>query len=258
MAPWRPSRSGTTATGPALGDCQQYGGNGATGGGYSEVWPKSAWQPALPNQRAVPDLSSSADPAHGVAFYFAKNGGWSSIGGTSIVSPEIGGFLADVNQGCAATVGLVAPTLYAADNAANFTDVTTGNNDFTGTNNGSYAATAGYDTATGLGTPQDQNLGIALQGADGCPSVGGVERVLGGGLGWPPITAHRWRPGRRHQNHLRLRRGGDDPVALGDLPRRRAALTGAGPLCRRHRDQPARDLGHLLGRHLRLRQLGQL
>jgi len=174
--------------GTGLGACQQYSGNGATGGGYSEVWPRPVWQPSGANERAVPDLSSSADPAHGVAFYFAKNGGWSSIGGTSIVSPEIGGFLADVNQGCAATAGLVAPTLYAADNAANFTDVTTGNNDFTGTNNGSYAASAGYDTATGLGTPQEQNLGIALQGAGGCPSVAALSAYSGAVSGGAPIT----------------------------------------------------------------------
>ncbi len=165
--------------GTPLGDCQQNGGNGATGGGYSSVWAKPTWQPSGPTGRVVPDLSSSADPAHGVAFYFARNGGWSSIGGTSVVSPEIGAFVADVNQGCASTVGLVAPTLYAADNAANFTDVTTGNNDFTGMNNGTYPATAGYDPATGLGTPVDQNLGIALQGGDGCPSVGGLSAYSG-------------------------------------------------------------------------------
>ena len=65
---------------------------------------------------AVPDISSSADPAHGVVFYFGGDGGWTSIGGTSVVSPEIGGFLADVDQGCNSTIGLVAPALYTADN----------------------------------------------------------------------------------------------------------------------------------------------
>jgi hypothetical protein len=174
--------------GSPLGDCQLYGGNGATGGGYSSVWPKPTWQPAGRNARAVPDISSSADPAHGVAFYFARDGGWSSIGGTSIVSPEIGGFLADVNQGCNATAGMVDPTLYAADNAADFTDVTTGNNDFTGTNDGNYAATIGYDPVTGLGTPEDQNLGIALEGADGCPSVAGLSAYSGPVSGAGPIT----------------------------------------------------------------------
>jgi hypothetical protein len=174
--------------GTGLGDCQQYGGNGATGGGYSSVWPKPAWQPAGQSARAVPDLSSSADPAHGVAFYFARDGGWSAIGGTSIVSPEIGAFLADADQGCATTAGLVGPTLYAADDAADFTDVTTGDNDFTGTNDGTYAATAGYDPATGLGTPQEQNLAIAIQGGDGCPSVAGLSAYSGAVSGAEAIT----------------------------------------------------------------------
>ena len=171
-----------------LGDCQQYGGNGATGGGYSTVWPKPSWQPIGGTGRAVPDMSLSADPAHGVAFYFSRNGGWTSIGGTSIVSPEIGGFLADVNQGCNSTAGLVAPSIYAADSAPDFTDVTTGNNDFTGTNDGSYAAASGYDTATGLGTPVEQNLSIALQGDDGCPSVSGLSAYSGSVSGTGPIT----------------------------------------------------------------------
>ena len=171
-----------------LGDCQDYGGNGATGGGYSSVWPKPAWQSGTRNARAVPDISSSADPAHGVVFYFGGDGGWTSIGGTSVVSPEIGGFLADVDQGCNSTIGLVAPALYAADNSADFTDVTTGNNDFTGSNGGTYAATVGYDPATGLGTPVDQNLAIALQGADGCPSVAGLSAYTGAVSGAAPIT----------------------------------------------------------------------
>ena len=123
-----------------------------------------------------------------MVFYFGGDGGWTSIGGTSVVSPEIGGFLADVDQGCNSTTGLVAPALYAADNAADFTDVTTGDNDFTGSNAGTYAATVGYDPATGLGTPEDQNLTIALQGADGCPSVAGLSAYTGAVSGAAPIT----------------------------------------------------------------------
>jgi subtilase family serine protease len=175
--------------GDVLGVCQQSGGNGASGGGYSAVWPKPAWQSGQGAGRSVPDISSSADPSHGVAFYYAQNGGWSDVGGTSMVSPEIAGFLADSNQGCSATAGLVNPTLYAADSSSTeFTDVTTGNNDFTGTNNGSYAAAAGYDPASGLGTPVEQNLAIALQGADGCPSVSGLSAYSGAVSGAAAIT----------------------------------------------------------------------
>ncbi len=38
---------------------------------------------------------------------------------------------------------------------------------------------AGFDAASGLGTPVDQNLAIALQGADGCPSVASVSPNTG-------------------------------------------------------------------------------
>jgi hypothetical protein len=174
--------------GKTIGSCQQFGGNGASGGGYSTVWPKPSWQPVQGDARAVPDLSLSGDPTHGVAFYFGQDGGWSEVGGTSVVSPEIGGFLADTNQGCTSTVGLVNPTLYATATSADFTDVTTGNNDFTGTNNGNYAAAVGYDPASGLGTPEEADLATTLQGGDGCPSVAALSAYSGAVGGSESIT----------------------------------------------------------------------
>jgi hypothetical protein len=173
-------------------NCIDVGSNGAGGGGFSNTWPTPSWQPTnSAGSRAVPDLSYSADADHGVVIYY---GGWTVFGGTSSVAPTIAGLLADTNQGCASTLGLVGPDLYANDSSANFTAVTQGNNDFTGTNDGLYAATAGFNEATGLGTPIEQNLAIALQGGDGCPSVaslsansgplsgGGVITITGGGL----------------------------------------------------------------------------
>jgi hypothetical protein len=62
-------------------------------------------------------------------------------------------------------VGYADPALYRAAGtayAADFNDVTTGNNDFTGTNDGRYAAAAGYDPVTGLGTPNASALAVAL------------------------------------------------------------------------------------------------
>jgi hypothetical protein len=171
-----------------LGFCQQNGGNGATGGGASAVWPKPTWQISAGDTRTVPDLSDSADPAHGVTFYFAHEGGWAAIGGTSVVAPEISGFVADTNQGCSTTRGLIGPALYGADTSSNFTDVTAGDNDFTGNNAGNYGATVGYDEATGLGTPIEQNLGLALQGGDGCPSVAGLSASTGAVSGATAIT----------------------------------------------------------------------
>ena len=82
------------------------------------------------------------------------------------------------------------PLLYVAHQAdsGTFTDVTQGNNDFTDTNGGLFAATTGFDPASGLGTPVDQNLALVLQGADGCPSVAGVSPNTGPVSGGGAIT----------------------------------------------------------------------
>jgi Pro-kumamolisin, activation domain len=185
-----------------LGFCQIGSENGAGGGGFSSVWPRPSWQPAPaagtdgteatdgPGGRIVPDLSLSADPHNGVTVYF---GGWGVFGGTSAVAPTIAGFLADTNQGCNSGVGMVNPALYAAaasGGGADFTPVTSGNNDFTGTNGGDYAAASAFNPATGLGTPQEQNLAQALQGAGGCPTVTGLSQGSGPASGAGAITVN--------------------------------------------------------------------
>ena len=172
---------------------------GATGGGYSLEWPANPGQPTasgldttpcgLSACRAVPDFSYPSDPtAGGVAAYW--NGRWTAFGGTSVASPTNAGLFADTNQGCFSPLGRVGPALYAAQqaNGDTFTDITHGNNDFTDTNLGLFAAGAGFDAASGLGTPADQNLAPALQGADGCPSVAAVSPNTGPVSGPGPIT----------------------------------------------------------------------
>ncbi|HEY1827712.1 MAG TPA: hypothetical protein VGF87_06815, partial [Acidimicrobiales bacterium] len=172
-------------------------GNGAGGGGFSSFWAKPAWQPSVSGAtdpcgsascRSVPDLSEPADPNNGVVFYFGDFGGWSPIGGTSTGAPTVAGLLADTNQGCNNPVGMVGPALYADNSAADYTDVKLGNNDFTGTSSGQFPSVAGYDAATGLGTPIDQNLAIALQGGDGCPSIAGLSNGVGPVANGPAIT----------------------------------------------------------------------
>ncbi len=156
--------------------------NGATGGGYSAHWPKPSYQPTTNAQtsRAVPDLSYPSDPSEGavVAYW---DGGWHGFGGTSVAAPTNAGLFADTNQGCFAELGMIAPNLYAHGGSgnSNFTDITHGDNDFTDTNSGDWPAVAGYDPVSGLGTPVDQNLAIALQGANGCPSVSSVSPDTG-------------------------------------------------------------------------------
>jgi len=172
---------------------------GAAGGGYSLEWPANPGQPVasgphttpcgLSACRAVPDFSYPSDPsAGGVAAYW--NGHWTGFGGTSVAAPTNAGLFADTNQGCSRALGRVGPALYAAQkaNGDTFTDVTQGNNDFTATNGGLFAATTGFDPASGLGTPVDQNLAIALQGADGCPSVTAVSPDTGPVSGSGAVT----------------------------------------------------------------------
>ncbi len=171
------------------------GAPGAGGGGVSNYWAMAPAQldaaPALgvlnpaatghvcgkPSGycREVPDVSANADPTYGYLIYWDgqdsvvdEPSGWQGIGGTSAASPVWAALMAltDASAGCtAAPIGYADPALYRAAGqayAADFNDVTTGNNDFTGTNGGNYAAGPGYDLATGLGTPNAAALAASL------------------------------------------------------------------------------------------------
>ncbi len=168
---------------------------GAGGGGISSFWPMPAAQTdAAPSLgvltaaaagsgcgntsgscREVPDVSADANPATGYMIYWNGGGaipaepeGWQGVGGTSGAAPVWAALLAlaDASPGCAGSpVGYVDPALYRAAGlsyAADFNDVTTGDDDFTATNGGRYAAGPGYDTASGLGTPNATALVSSL------------------------------------------------------------------------------------------------
>jgi hypothetical protein len=138
--------------------------------------------PAGSECREVPDVSADAAPQSGYLVYYEGN--WETVGGTSGAAPLWAALvaLADGSAACASgPVGFADPALYdaAATPAAyadDFADVTFGDDDRTGSNGGDYPATAGYDLATGLGTPHATDLASALcaGGAadDGAVSVG--------------------------------------------------------------------------------------
>jgi hypothetical protein len=190
--------------GPA---CAENPDAGAGGGGVSAVWTMPSWQqdagrgtigpdsssapcraPSGSYCREVPDVSADADPSTGYPVYW--DGGWLVVGGTSAASPLWGALVALTDQGCAATVGLANPALYAlgaADSPA-FTDVTSGDNDLTNTNGGLYPAGPGYDMATGWGTPEGGSLVSGLQPAGGCPSVGSLSSPGGPIAGGTVVT----------------------------------------------------------------------
>lgn len=169
---------------------------GATGGGVSQIWAMPSYQSGAASPlhviqanssgsscgnsgsycRQVPDVAANADPSTGYMVYWngsnsagaLQPSGWQAIGGTSAAAPLWAALLANVDSSSAcrgSTIGFANPALYRAASSAYgsyFNDVAAGNNDFTGTNGGLYPAGAGYDMATGLGTPNAGALASGL------------------------------------------------------------------------------------------------
>ena len=129
---------------------------GGTGGGISDVFPVPAYQahvhlPASANAdrrkgRGVPDVAGDADPNTG--YRVVVDGQTQVIGGTSAVAPLWAGLFALINAG-REPVGQPHATLYAHLTA--FNDVRSGDNR---SGEIGYAAAAGWDPCTGLGSPK--------------------------------------------------------------------------------------------------------
>ncbi|SPE35733.1 Peptidase S53 propeptide [Burkholderiales bacterium] len=135
---------------------------GASGGGISTVFALPPWQSGLQltdasgkvlplTKRGVPDVSGDADPNTG--YLVRVDGADTVIGGTSAVAPLWAALIARINSGRQSPVGLIQPLLYQAPGACN--DITKGNN-------GKYAAAAGWDACTGLGSPNGTAIAAAL------------------------------------------------------------------------------------------------
>ncbi len=167
---------------------------GASGGGVSSFWPMPSYQSGAPASlhvingnssgsqcnassgdcREVPDVSADGDPGTGYVIYWNGQGdaagfppptqGWQVVGGTSAAAPAWAALIALANASgrCGGVpIGFANPALYdaaASAYGADFDDITSGNNDMTGLNGGLYPAGAGYDMATGLGSPNGAAL----------------------------------------------------------------------------------------------------
>ncbi len=151
---------------------------GSTGGGVSSVFPLPTWQSAIniPSVnagaiagRCVPDVAANAD-WNASPYLLVVDGQPQGNGGTSAASPLVASLLTLINQARAAAgkgrVGYITAELYQSSTGGNpagpagCTDVTSGNNN-TATDGG-YAAGAGYDAASGWGTPNGQQLAANL------------------------------------------------------------------------------------------------
>jgi uncharacterized repeat protein (TIGR01451 family) len=146
---------------------------GASGGGFSTVYPIPSWQQAVDmssnggsrTMRNLPDVSAVGD---GVWVTY-NNGSSETVGGTSCSTPLWAGFMALVNQQAAGfgqpPVGFLNPAIYriglSAGYSTNFHDIVTGNNTNSSSPN-AFFAVPGYDLCTGWGSPIGQNLINAL------------------------------------------------------------------------------------------------
>jgi len=178
---------------------------GASGGAPSTVYPLPIWQrgvAAARGGRAVPDVAWNAAANGGVIISFG--GQFGAIGGTSAAAPQWAGVLALANELRAkadrSQVGLVTPVLYflGRDKATyrqDFHDITVGNNVFAdalGSGLPGFSAGAGYDYATGLGTPDVSHLLASLAATE--PSFSRFGDLLTShGHGHGHVTFH---PGR--------------------------------------------------------------
>lgn len=117
------------------------------------------------SSRTIPDVSYNAAIDGGVLVKASfLGGGYFVVGGTSAGSPQWAGIFALVNQARAIAsegpIGFANPTLYGltlGQKATDFHDITVGWNKLANVLPG-FNATAGYDKATGWGTPDVSNL----------------------------------------------------------------------------------------------------
>jgi kumamolisin len=144
-------------------------GNGASGGGVSEIFPLPTYQqsanvPVSVNTgfvgRGVPDVAGDADPNTG--YNVEVDGQAIVVGGTSAVAPLWSALIALLNQQLGKSVGFLNNSIYGARSTTGFNDIVSGNN-------GAYSAGPGWDACTGWGSP----IGTALLSGLGGQAPGG-------------------------------------------------------------------------------------
>ena len=152
------------------------------GGGVSayEAMPsfQNGWQQFSTDfMRSVPDVAYVASSVPGVASYITPWGGWTSVFGTSVGTPQWAALVALANSDRASgTEGGADSALYSiAATSTTPPSITAAylNNITSGTNGSGpeQAAIPGYNFVTGLGSPVAQNLVPALAASPGDFSV---------------------------------------------------------------------------------------
>jgi subtilase family serine protease len=159
-----------TAWGLASGNPGNQGGSfQASGGGFSQLFPRPAYQAGVPGigaTRGVPDVSADASDRTGVAVVFSDGtrNTVESHGGTSASAPIWAALIALADQYARRHLGFINPAIYQIARSAQyhqaFHDITSGNNtvQFPPTAITGYQAAPGWDPVTGWGSPNAQVL----------------------------------------------------------------------------------------------------
>ncbi len=145
-------------------------GNFSTGGGFSIVYERPAYQRGISQipagQRGVPDIAFSGAIGHGVLASCAVCAGGTTpafytFGGTSFGSPAWAGLVALADQLAHRSLGFINNALYSSIASSFYHDITVGDNTVQEPDvNGNlvsvtgFNAQTGWDAATGLGTPK--------------------------------------------------------------------------------------------------------
>jgi hypothetical protein len=169
-----------------------------SGGGESTryalpSWQQRFWTKSPHGRRLLPDISSDANPADGVAVLDTvpsdKNLWWNQVGGTSLGAPTQAALLTGSLASAGWTTGGVGdlhPALYgaAAADPTSFADITSGSN-------GAYAAGRGYDLVTGLGAPQWSAL-VSWLGSFSLAAPAGTRSTTVALTVTTPVGYHGW------------------------------------------------------------------
>jgi len=147
---------------------------GASGGGFSHVFARPAYQDRVPGigaWRGMPDVAADGSSATGMALAFGAPGGSYALvgaGGTSAGAPFWAGLIALADQEAGHPLGFVNPAIYRIARGPlyhkAFRDITTGSNTVVLTSTSppvtitGYQAGPGWDPVTGWGTPDAQVL----------------------------------------------------------------------------------------------------
>jgi subtilase family serine protease len=142
---------------------------GASGGGFSTLYRRPAYQEALQPKskyRGVPDVAYGADSHTGFLAVWSptvappKTVGILLVGGTSAGTAQWAGIVALADQMGGRRLGSINKRLYQIGKSdqysSAFHDITSGNNAFGGATG--FSAAPGWDPVTGLGTPNVVNL----------------------------------------------------------------------------------------------------